>query len=341
MPGQRSKRPGRRAVRTGDYAVPRATILGRAALTQPAGLDQARQALAVDPARLLIPGVAVTTETNPALAGLVSDVHATAALNTAALIPLAEAIPYPTVALAAVYAAVTRKITSTLPPAADPAERARWLTALGTALAQLGRPAEALPVAEEAVTIRRELAAASPDRHRPDLAASLSALAEILVSLGGPLTQRRSAGTPRADGGCGHAPAPPGAFQYGFGIKPYPISLLPGLPGVLVQPYYFARLGDGLSQRVLADGDRHGLLVMLAQHAHYSGRRGMLAFLLPLAMMRQPAMSRRLISWPRRCSAAATIASSVTATAPIDVPQARADLRPSRVVADVLTFHPR
>jgi hypothetical protein len=48
----------------------------------------------------------------------------------------------------------------------------------------VGRQAEALPVAEEAVAIGRELAAANPDRYRPALADSLSTLAEILVSLG-------------------------------------------------------------------------------------------------------------------------------------------------------------
>ncbi|HXZ77692.1 MAG TPA: hypothetical protein VEH31_43415 [Streptosporangiaceae bacterium] len=41
----------------------------------------------------------------------------------------------------------------------------------------MGRPAEAPPVTEEAVAIRRELAAANPDRHRPDLATSLTNLA--------------------------------------------------------------------------------------------------------------------------------------------------------------------
>ena len=47
----------------------------------------------------------------------------------------------------------------------------------------LGRPADALPVTQEAVAIRRELAAASPDRYRPDLARSLTNLAEALMAL--------------------------------------------------------------------------------------------------------------------------------------------------------------
>ena len=50
----------------------------------------------------------------------------------------------------------------------------------------LGRPAEALPVTEEAVAIYRELAEANPDRYRPDLAPSLSNLGVRFSALGRP-----------------------------------------------------------------------------------------------------------------------------------------------------------
>jgi hypothetical protein len=71
------------------------------------------------------------------------------------------------------------------PPASPtPAELARWLDTLRVTLSQLGRPAEALPVIEEAVTIFRELAAASPDRYRPDVARSLTSLASRMAELG-------------------------------------------------------------------------------------------------------------------------------------------------------------
>ena len=50
------------------------------------------------------------------------------------------------------------------------------LSNLGIWFSELGRPVEALPVAEEAVAIYRELAAAYPDRYRPELATSLSNL---------------------------------------------------------------------------------------------------------------------------------------------------------------------
>jgi hypothetical protein len=39
-------------------------------------------------------------------------------------------------------------------------------------------------VTEEAVAIRRELAAANPDRYRPDLARSLRVLSQALEKLG-------------------------------------------------------------------------------------------------------------------------------------------------------------
>jgi tetratricopeptide (TPR) repeat protein len=162
------------------------TVLARAALTQPAALPQIQQALGADPEHLLVPAIAVTTTTNPALAALIMNVAAASTLPAATLISMTDAIPYPTVALAALDAAVIRQIVGTLPPDADPAERASWLTALGTALSQLGRPAEALPVTREAVTAYRELAAASPDRYRPDLAGSLTNLGVRFSALGRP-----------------------------------------------------------------------------------------------------------------------------------------------------------
>ena len=85
---------------TGEARTVRAlTILGRAALTQPAALPQIRQALEVDPEHLLVPAIVVTTATNPAVAPLIMSVHAAAVLPAEALVTLAEAIPHPTVAL--------------------------------------------------------------------------------------------------------------------------------------------------------------------------------------------------------------------------------------------------
>jgi hypothetical protein len=51
-------------------------------------------------------------------------------------------------------------------------------------LAQAGRPADALAVTEQTVAAYRELAAARPDRYRPDLAAALARLTDLLTELG-------------------------------------------------------------------------------------------------------------------------------------------------------------
>ena len=97
-----------------------------------------------------------------------------------------NAIPYPTVILAPAAAALAQQIMTLLPASSGPAVRAYWLSALGVRISALGRPAEALPVTQEAVAMYQELAAASPDRYRPDLAASLTNLGVWFSELGRP-----------------------------------------------------------------------------------------------------------------------------------------------------------
>jgi hypothetical protein len=94
-----------------------------------------------------------------------------------------NAIPYPTIILASAAAALARQIMALLPADSGPAIRAYWLSALGVTFSELGRPADVLPVTQEAVAMYRELATASPDRYRPDLARSLTNLAEALTAL--------------------------------------------------------------------------------------------------------------------------------------------------------------
>ncbi|HUY49966.1 MAG TPA: tetratricopeptide repeat protein [Streptosporangiaceae bacterium] len=102
------------------------------------------------------------------------------------LVSIANAIPYPSVVLAAAHAAITRRILDKRPVGTHPAERARWLTTRGNTLAQLGRPNEAFPVTQEAVSIYRDLAAGNPDGYRPDLADSLSHFGILVSGLGRP-----------------------------------------------------------------------------------------------------------------------------------------------------------
>ena len=77
------------------------------------------------------------------------------------------------------------------------------LNNLGLDLSDLGRREEALAASQEAVEIRRRLAAARPDAFLPDLARSLSALSDAFAALDGK-RRRRSRG-----GGAGH----PGAVR--------------------------------------------------------------------------------------------------------------------------------
>jgi hypothetical protein len=69
-------------------------------------------------------------------------------------------------------------------PAPQPPRPRHLLSNLGVRFSALGRPAEALLVAQEAMAMYRELAAASPGRHRPGLASSLDSLTTILAALG-------------------------------------------------------------------------------------------------------------------------------------------------------------
>jgi tetratricopeptide (TPR) repeat protein len=115
----------------------------------------------------------------PSMADLLAGMEAPAEILTAIL----NAIPYPTVVLAPAAVGLGQRITGDLPAGTDPAVRAYWLSSLGNRLSELHRHAEALPVIEEAINIRRELVAGS-DRYRLDLSNSLMNLGVALSELG-------------------------------------------------------------------------------------------------------------------------------------------------------------
>ena len=109
------------------------------------------------------------------VAGLPDDLDLLAAIS--------DAIPYPSTALAGAHLAVNRRILAQVPPDRS-ATHARWLSVLGVTLAQAGQVAQSISPEQEAVAIRRELAATNPDWYRPDLAISLSNLGVGLSELG-------------------------------------------------------------------------------------------------------------------------------------------------------------
>jgi tetratricopeptide (TPR) repeat protein len=121
-------------------------------------------------------------QTLPGVAGLIAGMPAPAETLTV----IFNAIPFPTVILAPAAVAICERIVRLLPADTEPAVRAYWLENLGVMFSALGRPADALPVTEEAVAVYRELATASPDRYRPDLARSLSNLGVRFSELGRP-----------------------------------------------------------------------------------------------------------------------------------------------------------
>ena len=125
---------------------------------------------------------ALLSQTLPGVADFIVGLDAPRETLTA----IYNAVPYPTVILAPAAAALARQILGLLPADSGPADRAYWLSALGLRLSALGRPAGALTAEREAVDMYRELAAASPDRYRPDLAQSLTNLGVTFSALGRP-----------------------------------------------------------------------------------------------------------------------------------------------------------
>ena len=162
------------------------TVLARAWAHQDDAERFIADALNADLAHLAMPAAQVALQTRSDLGRLLAEALQDASAPQDVLIDVAEALPYPTVVLAQAHVAATMRVRRSLPPDADPATVAKWSNRAGLMLSQLGRPADALPVTEEAVAIRRDLAAANPARYRPDLAASLSNLGVRFSELGRP-----------------------------------------------------------------------------------------------------------------------------------------------------------
>ena len=157
------------------------TVLARAALTQPAALDQIRRALGTDPGYLVVPAMAVTMTTNPALAPVIRNVLTSGVIPADRLEAIDQAIPYPSIALAEVGAVVA----GALAEAAETEDRrASSLVSLSQWLAAVGRREEALAAIEEAVTAYRQLARPHPKEFLPDLATSLNSQSVCLSALG-------------------------------------------------------------------------------------------------------------------------------------------------------------
>jgi tetratricopeptide (TPR) repeat protein len=164
-----------------DRAARALSVFARAALTQPDAVDLLRDALTVDLEHLAVAAVSVAVETNAAVGDLLTQALNAEQVSVTALTRIAEAAPYPSFALAEAAATVLQRLVD---QCAESSQRAEWLVDLSNRLADLGRPDQALAAAEEAVAIRRELAAAQPDAFLPGLAMSLSTQSNRLGGLG-------------------------------------------------------------------------------------------------------------------------------------------------------------
>lgn len=169
-----------------DQARKTVTILARACAHDGRAAGVLATALRADLAGLGVPAVEAAVQTGGPLGQILASVAAEAAAPLELLITIEQAIPCPTLVLAAADAAVTERIIRDLPDGTSLAERARWADVLSVRLAQAGRIGEALPAAENAAALYRELAAAAPARYRPELAGALANLGVRFNRLGQP-----------------------------------------------------------------------------------------------------------------------------------------------------------
>ena len=168
----------------GGQAVLALTVLARAwELHEEAG-PVIGAALHADLAGLAVPAAEVTIATQPRTGALLARALADAPAALEDLTRIEQALPYPSVAVANAHLALVLRIRRELPPSTGQDEVARWAGRCAVLLSQAGRQAEALPAGQEAVAIRRELAAALPDRYNPALATSLSNLGVTFSELG-------------------------------------------------------------------------------------------------------------------------------------------------------------
>ncbi len=169
---------------TSDQADQALTVLARAwALHDTAG-PVIEAALRADLARLAIPPANVPVQTSSQVGALLTAALSDAPPTLEDLITIEETLPYPSVAIASADLAAAQRIRRELPPGTDKQIIASWADTCGVLLSQAGRPDDALPPTQEAVTAYRELAAAEPDRYRPDLARSLNNLGDVPAALG-------------------------------------------------------------------------------------------------------------------------------------------------------------
>jgi hypothetical protein len=148
------------------------TILGHAALDHPHAARLLALALEADFEHLAVPALAVAVEINPMMDRLLAGTVGAQMISAQTLERIVAAIPQRSFALAETAITVLGRLADSCVDGS--ADRASWLSDLGTRLADLGRHEEAAAAIEEAHTIWRTLAAARRSAYLPSLATSLN-----------------------------------------------------------------------------------------------------------------------------------------------------------------------
>jgi hypothetical protein len=142
-----------------EQAVRALTVLGRACAHQPDADAIIGVVLAADVVLMARAVVRVAVQFPGRFTTRMTVLLATADIDWPAVCAVAEQVPYPTLELGRLAAALTSRIVSTFPSGTSTAERARWVHRHAMRLYQVGQRDEAMAASQDAVGLRRELAA--------------------------------------------------------------------------------------------------------------------------------------------------------------------------------------
>lgn len=162
------------------------TILARAQVHQRQARELIAGALSADLTNLAIPAAKVALQTSSDLAPLLEAALRVAPVPSQTLMLITAALPYPSVTLAHARLAAAQRVLRSMPSDAGQATIAEWKNRVGTMLAELDRPSEALTPVLDAVNIYRRLSEMDPASFRPLLAMSLNNLGSTLYRLDRP-----------------------------------------------------------------------------------------------------------------------------------------------------------
>ncbi|WP_433342596.1 hypothetical protein [Micromonospora sp. CA-111912] len=167
-----------------SQAVRALTLLGRACAHQPDAVGVIEVALSADVPVMTEAVLQIGTQFPGRFAPRVANLLTTTTIDPEWARVWAEQVPYPSLELGEIAEALTARVLSALPPTTPPQIRAAWLNRHTLRLKEVGRRAEALAASEEAVNLRRELAATDRDAHLSDLATSVNNHAVRLAEAG-------------------------------------------------------------------------------------------------------------------------------------------------------------